>query len=166
MLPLYTLSLLTTLITASPLTPRCTPSTNFTLQAVSSNSTINDVFVSIDHTGLILNSTLPESLATTFFKNDTNHLFAYAPVIETFSNGSFVTNIELAAVCAYYDGSTSVGGSLCATQSEEFPVFLGNYNASDVAFPDPMGTLGFDIGAWTGKFLDYIYLIFNWLDAY
>lgn len=36
--------------------------------------------------------------------------------------------------------------------SEEFPVFLGNYVASDVAFPDPVGMLGFDVGDFTGRF--------------
>ena len=118
----------------SPQAASCIPSTTFSLQAVSPDPTINDVYISIGANNVaFLNHTSPD--VTTFFKNDTTHLFAYVPE-EQGPTGEDGTAVELRKVFAYNDGPVF-------TLETNQKVFYGDYVASDVAFPKPEGKLGF-----------------------
>lgn len=128
---LFSFSLLLLQISASLIFPRCTPSSTFNLQAVSSDPAINDVVVTITGDALFLNSTNPTF--TTFYKNDTNHLFAY---VNEVNNGG--SDNELRSVFAFSDGPT-----FTLEPEEGQVVYRADYIASDVAFPKPEGTLGF-----------------------
>lgn len=121
--------------TASPQAPSCVPSSTFSLQAVSPDPTINDVYISIGASNAaFLNHTNPET--TTFFKNDATHLSAYV-LEEQGPTGEDGTAVELRREFAYNSGPVF---SLVTDQA----VFYGDYVASDVVFPKPQGKLGFE----------------------
>jgi len=111
----------------SPQAPSCIPSSTFALQAVSSDPTINDVYISFRGDVAFLNHLVPD--VATFFKNDTTHLYAYGVKDQS-------TAVELRQVFSFNDGSVF-------DFETEQKVFYGDYVASDVAFPKPEGQLGF-----------------------